>query len=256
MEKLTVIKVGGAVVEDPEALSSFLDRFSAIGGNLILVHGGGREATRTASALGIESRMIEGRRVTDAAMLEIVTMVYAGKVNKGIVSGLRGRGCRAIGLTGADLNCITSVRKPVAEVDYGYVGVVKSVDAATFGALLGMEAIPVVSPITCDDGGQLLNTNADSLASAIAVGMSGMYDVELVFCFEKKGVLLNPDDDDSVIAHLDSAGYENFKKDGVVSGGMIPKLDGAFDALAKGVRSVRITNAVTLNGYSGTTISL
>lgn len=256
MERLSIIKVGGAVVEDPSALSAFLDRFARIDGRKILVHGGGREATRVASALGVPTQMVEGRRVTDAAMLGIVTMVYAGKVNKGIVSSLKSRGVKSVGLTGADLNCITSVKKAVGEVDYGYVGVVKSVDAATFGALIGMGAIPVVSPITCDDGGQLLNTNADSLASAIAVGMSGMYDVELVFCFEKKGVLLNPDDDDSVIAHLDSAGYENFKKDGVVSGGMIPKLDGAFDALAKGVRSVRITNAVTLNGYSGTTISL
>ncbi len=256
MEKLTVIKVGGAVVEDPEALSLFLDRFSAIGGNLILVHGGGREATRTASSLGIESRMIEGRRVTDAAMLEIVTMVYAGKVNKGIVSGLRKRGRKAIGLTGADLNCITSVKKAVGDVDYGYVGVVRSIDAATFGTLVGMGAIPVVSPITCDNDGQLLNTNADSLASAIAVGMSGMYEVELVFCFEKKGVLLNPDDDESVIGHISPAEYENFKADGTVSGGMIPKLDGAFDALSKGVRSVRITNAVTLDNTSGTSISL
>ena len=256
MEKLTIIKVGGAVVEDPEALSSFLDRFSAIGGNLILVHGGGREATRTASALGIESRMIEGRRVTDAAMLEIVTMVYAGKVNKGIVSGLRKRGCKAIGLSGADLNCITSVKKPVVDVDYGYVGVVKSIDAATFGALIGMGSIPVVSPITCDDAGQLLNTNADSLASAIAVGMSAHYEVELIFCFEKKGVLSDPDDDDSVIGYINPDLYRSFKEDGTVSGGMIPKLDGAFDALVKGVSCVRITNAETLDNTSGTHISL
>lgn len=256
MERLSIIKVGGAVVEDPSALSAFLDRFARIDGRKILVHGGGREATRVASALGVPTQMVEGRRVTDAAMLGIVTMVYAGKVNKGIVSSLKSRGVKSVGLTGADLNCITSVKKAVGEVDYGYVGVVKEIDPDVFGSLMELGAVPVVSPITCDAGGQLLNTNADSLASALAVGMSGRYEVELIFCFEKRGVLSNPDDDGSVITHIDTALYRSFKADGTVSGGMIPKLDGSFDALAKGVSRVRITNAETLDNTSGTLISL
>lgn len=256
MEKLSIIKVGGAVVEDHSALGAFLDRFAGIEGRKILVHGGGREATRVASALGVPTQMVEGRRVTDAAMLDIVTMVYAGKVNKGIVSSLKSRGVKAVGLTGADLNCITSVKKAVGDVDYGYVGIVKEIDQDVFGSLMELGAVPVVSPITCDAGGQLLNTNADSLASALAVGMSARYEVELIFCFEKKGVLSNPDDDSSVITHIDTAIYRSFKEDGTVSGGMIPKLDGAFDALAKGVSRVRITNAETLDSTSGTHISL
>jgi len=257
MDKIFVIKVGGAVVEDPEALDRLLDSFAEVSGRKVLVHGGGREATRVAQRLGVETVMVDGRRVTDAAMLEIVTMVYAGKVNKNIVAGLQKRGMRAVGLTGADMGCITSDRRPAGNVDYGYVGDIKRVDAEAISSLVEMNVVPVMVPITSDGNGQLLNTNADSVASAVASALSEKYVVTLVSCFEKKGVLSNPDDDDSVISRIDKNTYTGLVAQKVVSGGMLPKLDNAFAALEKGVSEVVITSSDNLgNMYEGTTIVL
>ena len=244
-------------MEDASALEDFLDRFTALEGAKVLVHGGGREATRIASRLGIETKMAEGRRITDAPMLEVVTMVYAGKVNKAIVAGLQKRGCTAVGLTGADMNSVTSTRRPAGAIDYGYVGDIRSVDAGALSMLIGEGIIPVMAPITCDGCGQLLNTNADSVASALARALAAKYEVTLVSCFEKKGVLSDPDDDDSVISNINKASYETLKADGTVSGGMLPKLQNAFEALEEGVSKVLITKADQLgNDLCGTSITL
>jgi len=257
MEQLFVIKVGGAVVEESGSLDSLLDSFAAIEGRKVLVHGGGREATRIAQRLGIETVMVDGRRVTDAAMLEVVTMVYAGKVNKNIVGGLRRRGIKAVGLTGADMNCITSVRRPAGEIDYGYVGDIVDVDVAALYSLLEMGVVPVMVPITSDKNGQLLNTNADSVASAVASALCVKYDVTLVSCFEKRGVLLDKDDENSVIPRIDKKRYAELLLQKAVSDGMIPKLDNAFSALDKGVKKVIVTSSEMLGSMDeGTTIVL
>jgi len=257
MEKLSVIKVGGAVVEDPSALENLLDAFASVEGYKILVHGGGREATRVSGLLGIESLMVDGRRVTDAATLEVVTMVYAGKVNKMIVAGLQKRHVKAIGLTGADMDCITSIKRPAGKVDYGFVGDIKKVDEEFLSSILKMDAVPVMVPITSDGCGQLLNTNADSVASAVASAMAGMFEVSLVMCFEKKGVLSDPDDEESVIPLIDRKIYEKMVREGSVSGGMLPKLDNAFEALGKGVSRVIVTSSQMIGQKdAGTTIVL
>lgn len=254
---LTVIKVGGKIVEEKSSLETLLDGFASVSGSKILVHGGGRTATSMAARLGIETRMIDGRRVTDRQMLEVVTMVYGGLVNKQIVAALCGRGVRAVGLTGADMGIIRSHRRPVtaAGVDYGFVGDVDKVDAAAIAMLLSGGVVPVIAPLTLGAGGQILNTNADTIASSVAKAMVGLYEVSLVFCFEKRGVLLHPDDDNSVIDHIDSARYGQLKTDGAVSGGMLPKIDNAFAALKEGVKSVVITRADQI-GRGGTTITL
>lgn len=255
---LTIVKVGGAVVEQAQSLSTLLRGFAQIGGNKILVHGGGRTATALASRLGIETKMVDGRRITDNEMLNVVTMVYGGLVNKRIVSALSALDIRAVGLTGADMGVIRSHRRPITPqgVDYGFVGDVDKVDAGALKMLVDGGIVPVVAPLTLGAEGQLLNTNADTIAASVAKAMAALYDVTLVFCFEKKGVLRNPDDEDSVIPAIDAANYETLKKDGIISGGMLPKLDNAFSALRAGVKNVVITRADSLVANSGTTITL
>ncbi len=252
MEKINVIKVGGKIVED--TLSSFLDRFAAVEGLKVLVHGGGRTATSLASRLGIETKMVGGRRITDREMLDVVTMVYGGLVNKNIVAGLQARGLDAAGFTGADLNLIRSDRRPVGEVDYGYVGDVRAVRSDMLASLTGMGVVPVVAPLTHDGKGSLLNTNADTMAAAVAKGLASYYDVTLTFCFEMPGVLRDPEDPSSVIPEITASGFEELKAEAVVSGGMIPKIENALDAVRAGVSRVVITSADALEG--GTTVRL
>lgn len=259
MQKLTIVKVGGAIVEEPQSLTKLLNRFTQISGNRILVHGGGRTATQTAAAMGIETHMVNGRRVTNADMLRVVTMVYGGLVNKNIVAQLSTLGIKALGLTGADLGIIRSHRRPPMPdgTDYGLVGDVDSVDADALSTLIQAHTVPVVAPLTLGPDGQLLNTNADTIAASVAMGMAADYEVTLVYCFEKKGVLRCPDDDESVIPHIDSRSYEQLKADGIVSGGMLPKLDNSFSALRAGVKRVVITRADQIADFSqATTIVL
>ena len=243
MEKLTLIKVGGKIVEEQATLSRLLASFVAIPGRKVLVHGGGRSATAMASRLGIESRMVGGRRITDKAMLEVVTMVYAGLVNKNIVAGLQAQGVNALGMTGADMNILLSDKRPVGEVDYGYVGDVRRVDAAALSALIEMGVVPVIAPLTHDGQGSMLNTNADTMAGETAKALASRYEVSLVYCFEKRGVLRDENDDNSVIAEMTRQQFETYRAEGVVQGGMIPKLENAFDAIRHGVREVIITRA-------------
>ena len=243
MEKLTLIKVGGKIVEEQATLSRLLASFAAIPGRKVLVHGGGRSATAMASRLGIESRMVGGRRITDKVMLEVVTMVYAGLVNKNIVAGLQALGVNALGMTGADMNILLSDKRPVGEVDYGYVGDVRRVDAAALSALIEMGVVPVIAPLTHDGQGSMLNTNADTMAGETAKALASRYEVSLVYCFEKRGVLRDENDDNSVIAEMTRQQFETYRAEGVVQGGMIPKLENAFDAIRHGVREVIITRA-------------
>ena len=254
MEKLYVIKVGGAVVEDPAALSAFLEGFSAVNGLKVLVHGGGRAATKVAAQLGVETKMVDGRRITDADMLRVVTMVYGGLVNKNIVAALQAGGLNALGLTGADLGCMLADKRPVKEVDYGFVGDMRKVDTSILADLIARGVVPVMAPLSYDGKGSLLNTNADTIASSVAVALAERFDVTLVYCFEKKGVLSNPDDDESVIPVITKSSFEGLVADGVVAGGMIPKLQNAIGALDGGVKEVRITKADCLEG--GTKIVL
>ncbi|MDR2472645.1 MAG: acetylglutamate kinase [Tannerella sp.] len=247
MKQLTIIKVGGAIVEENSALNILLASFAAIDGAKILVHGGGRLATVMCNRLGIESRMIDGRRITDEETLNVVTMVYGGLVNKNIVARLQSLGVNAVGLTGADMNVIRSEKRPVKDIDYGYAGDVKEVCIDAFNMLLEGGFIPVLSPLTHDGKGLMLNTNADTIASETAKAMSKVYDVTLIYCFEKSGVLQDEHDDTSVISRLDSALYAEYVSKGIITGGMIPKLDNAFRAIASGVRRVIITKASALN---------
>jgi acetylglutamate kinase len=256
-DNLTIIKVGGNVVEEEASLKSLLKDFSRIAGYKILVHGGGKTATSLAEKLGLESVKVDGRRITDAETLKVVTMVYAGLVNKNIVAGLQALGNNAIGLTGADLNLIQADRRPVGEIDYGFVGDVKCVNYQALNELLNSGAIPVMAPITHDGHGQLLNTNADTIASELAVAMCFDYDVRLIFCFEKNGVLMNECDEHSIINEINPELFEQLKKDGIVTGGMIPKLSDGFAALHRGVGVVVITNPTGISeGLRGTRLVL
>lgn len=254
-QQLTVVKVGGKIVEEPESLADLLARFAAIKGKKLLVHGGGRSATRIATLLGIQSQMVDGRRITDAETLKVVTMVYGGLVNKNIVAGLQQRGVNALGLTGADMAVICSDKRPVKTVDYGFVGDVRSVNGAALASLLQQDIVPVMAPLSFSPEWGLLNTNADTIASETAKSLVPFFDVDLVFCFEKNGVLRDETDDNSVIDRITPLSYEQLKADGVVSGGMLPKLDNAFDAVNKGVSKVLITKASQLAAQGGTTIT-
>ncbi|MBO4370007.1 MAG: acetylglutamate kinase [Paludibacteraceae bacterium] len=256
MESLTLVKVGGKIVEEQDTLEALLDDFAAIEGCKALVHGGGRSATRIATMLGIESKMVDGRRITDAEMLKVVTMVYGGLVNKNIVAGLQTRSVNALGLTGADMGVICSEKRPVVTVDYGFVGDVKQVDGDRLASLIGQGVVPVMAPLSFSKTHGLLNTNADTIAAETAKGLAKHYKVNLTFCFEKKGVLEREDDDDSVIPHITPALYEEYKQKGIISGGMIPKLDNAFDALRHGVAQVTITKASELGKDTGTIVTL
>ena len=250
MEKVNVIKVGGAVVEDPSSLQAFLTQFASVEGLKVLVHGGGRSATAMAARLGIETKMLDGRRITDAPMLEVVTMVYGGLVNKNIVARMQAIGLDAIGLTGADLDSIRSDKRPSVPIDYGFAGDVRTVNGHALHTLLAAGFVPVMAPLTHDGQGQLLNTNADTIAAEVAKGLVPYYDVTLTFCFEKKGVLSNPQDEDSVIPRIDRASYDALVADGTLTGGMLPKIHNAFAALDAGVTRVVITSAANLNGGS------
>ena len=253
-KKLTLIKVGGQIVEEPETLKALLADFSKIEGCKVLVHGGGRAATRIASQLGIESKMVNGRRVTDAPMLDVVTMVYGGLVNKKIVAGLQSLGVNALGLTGADMNYMRSDKRPVKEVDYGFVGDVKKVNSDLLADLISKGIVPVLAPLTHDGQGNMLNTNADTIAGEAAKALAKHFEVTLMFCFEKKGVLRDANDEESVIPLITKADFEKYVADGTVQGGMIPKLENAFDALQSGVKEVIITRSDEIGKNSGTTI--
>ncbi len=254
-EKLTIVKVGGAVVEDAEQLTRLLKDFSAIEGRKLLVHGGGRRATKVAERLGIETKMIDGRRITDEAMLEVVTMVYGGLVNKQVVARLQACGVNALGLTGADADVVRSHKRPLKNgIDYGYVGDVDCADGDTLCGLIEQGIVPVMAPLTHDGKGNILNTNADTMASETAKALAGHYDVTLIFSFEKPGVLRHPDDDTSLIPIITREDFERYKADGTISGGMLPKLDNALSAVDAGVSRVIITLASAIDGQHGTVI--
>lgn len=248
MKKLYIIKVGGNILDDAGALAAFLKEFSAIKDLKILVHGGGKLATEMSARLGIQSKMIEGRRVTDAETLKITTMVYAGWINKNVVAALGSLGCAALGMCGSDAQSLLAIKRPLKDVDFGFVGDIaaRGVNTHLFTLLLHQGITPVVAPITCDIKGQLLNTNADTLASAIASALSDDYDTRLIYCFEKKGVLKDKNNDISVMKHIDSSGYEILKGQKIIADGMIPKLDNAFQAKKEGVGSVVIGHAKDL----------
>ncbi len=252
MDRLTIIKVGGKVVEEPESLNDLLDQFKKISGNKLLVHGGGRTATQIAKKLGIETKMMDGRRITDSDMLEVVTMVYGGLVNKKIVAALQARGVNAVGLTGADFNLIEAHKRAVKDIDYGFVGDVDDVNTFELKMLISENVVPVVAPLTHDGKGQLLNTNADTIASELATELSRHFNVYLFYCFEKKGVLLDPTDDSSVIYELDNNLFNQYTTSGVISAGMIPKLENGFRAKRKGVKEVLITNPENIATGRGT----
>jgi len=256
MDKLTIIKVGGKIVEEDRSLHQLLKDFSEIKGYKLLVHGGGRSATKLAERLGIESKMVNGRRITDKATLEVVTMVYGGLVNKNVVAGLQALGIDALGLTGADLNTIRSEKRPVGDIDYGYVGDVKEVNAEMLSNLISLGIVPVLAPLTHDKQGNLLNTNADTIAGETAKALSKKFEVELVYCFEKKGVLMDENDDESVIPVLRKDNFQKLVNDKVIQGGMIPKLENAFESIDAGVKRVIIKEASRIGEDSGTVIMI
>lgn len=255
---IQVIKIGGGVLENEVQRNAFLRQFAAIESPKVLVHGGGRLATTMAERLGVETQMIDGRRVTDKETLDIVTMVYGGLVNKQVVAQLQTMGVNAIGMTGADGGWMKAVKRPIKNgIDYGYVGDVVEVNGAHLRTLLNNGLTPVIAPITFSAEGLLLNTNADTVASQTAIAMAEAMrregdetrgNVQLTFCFEKAGVLSNPDDESSVIAKIIPEDYAQLKADGIISGGMIPKIDNAFTALERGVKSVRITHSNQIQG--------
>ena len=255
-EKITIVKVGGAIVEDEDRLSQLLTHFAAIEGRKVLVHGGGRRATKVAAQLGIESKMVNGRRITDADMLEVVTMVYGGLVNKNLVARLQACGVNALGLTGADTDIIRSHRRPLKDgVDFGFVGDVDRADGDMLKTFIEAGITPVIAPLTHDGQGTILNTNADTIASETAKALTHHYDVTLIFSFEKPGVLADADDDSSVIGTITHADFDRYVADGTISGGMIPKVENALAAVDAGVARVIITLATTIDGKHGTIIS-
>jgi len=255
-QTLTIVKVGGAVVEDEVQLAQLLKDFSAIPGRKVLIHGGGRRATQVAASLGIESKMVGGRRITDAEMLSVVTMVYGGLVNKNLVARLQANGVNALGLTGADIDVIRSHKRPLKDgIDFGFVGDVDRANGQMLSRIIEAGITPVMAPLTHDGQGNILNTNADTIASETAKALASIYDVTLIYSFEKKGVLSNPDDDDSVIPTINRADFERYKADGTISGGMLPKIENALSAIDAGVSRVIITLATAIDGHSGTIIS-
>ncbi|MFI3331495.1 MAG: acetylglutamate kinase [Rikenellaceae bacterium] len=255
---LKVIKIGGNIVDNPTKLEKFLSDFAALEGQKILIHGGGKVATSISTALGIETQMISGRRVTDKQTLGVVTMVYAGGINKSIVGALRSLGCDAFGMCGVDGGVILSNKRSPEPIDYGFVGDPIAVNDKLLNTLINSGLQLVIAPITANEKGELLNTNADTVAQSIATGMalSGA-EVELIYCFEKKGVLSDVNDDNSVIETITPTNFESLKADGIVADGMLPKLENAFKALEKGVKKVVICSAESISeqGYAGTSIT-
>ncbi len=256
--KLYVIKIGGNIIDDEAMLSSFLNDFANIKGHKILVHGGGKLATKLSEKLGIQQQLIDGRRITDAETLKIVTMVYAGYINKNIVAQLQANNCNAIGLCGADGDTILAHKRQHPLMDYGFVGDIDSINVDLINNLLEKNITPVFAPITHDQQGQLLNTNADTIAQELAKGLCSLFEVTLIYCFEKNGVLLNTNDKMSAIPVINPSAYQQLKIEGIINSGMIPKLDNAFAALKDGVNKVIIGNAEKLkdliNEISGTSI--
>ena len=256
-QHLTIIKVGGKIVENPASLNALLHDFSKVEGRKLLVHGGGRSATQMAERLGVETKMVDGRRITDEQMLEVVTMVYGGLVNKRIVAGLQAEGVNAIGLTGADMGIVLSDKRPVKTVDYGWVGDVRRVNAEAVATLIESHCCPVIAPLTHDGQGHMLNTNADTMAAEMAKALAKTYDVTLMYCFEKAGVLADENDDNSLIPTITPAVLADLKAHGVVTGGMLPKLDNAMACVEAGVETVVITRADHIaDPYAGTKICL
>ncbi|CAM4188305.1 acetylglutamate kinase [Zobellia nedashkovskayae] len=248
--KLSIIKIGGNVIENKEELSKFLKAFSELEGLKILVHGGGKLATKLGTRLGIKSKLIDGRRITDEDSLGLITMVYAGLVNKNIVAELQSHNCNAIGLSGADGDTIQAHKRPVKDIDYGYAGDVDGVSTNTITKLLEAGLTPVFCAMTHDGKGQLLNTNADTIASELAIGMSGNYETTLYYCFERKGVLMNVNDDDSVVKHIDTTSYQTLLEQKIIADGMLPKMENCFHALQKNVHEVRIGDISMLDPKS------
>jgi acetylglutamate kinase len=258
VEKISIIKIGGNIIDNEANLASFLNAYAAVEGKKILIHGGGKLATKMAADLNIPQQMVDGRRITDAATLKIVTMVYAGYINKNIVAALQSKNIQALGICGADANIIRAHKRINASTEYGFVGDIDAVDSEKIIQLLEAGLSLVVAPITHDGAGQLLNTNADTMAQAIATAVSSMYEVSLVYSFEKKGVLSDIQNNDSVIPVINPENYTSLKASGQVNEGMIPKLDNAFEALQKGVNRVIIGDALDIEkliaGKAGTTI--
>ncbi len=258
MDRLVIIKIGGNIIDDEQKLSAFLQSFAEVNVKKILVHGGGKMATRLAEQLNIPQQLVDGRRITDAETLKIVTMVYAGYINKNIVAILQSNKCNAIGLSGVDGSIIKAHKREHHSLDYGFVGDVDEVNGSFIHSLLQQNLTPVIAPVTHDGKGQLLNTNADTVAAEIAKTMSNLYDVDLVYCFEKEGVMRDVEDNSSVISHINESLYQSLKSEGVIAAGMIPKLDNAFNAIEDNVKSVIIGKAEKLhqliNHDAGTTI--
>ena len=254
---ITVVKIGGNIINDEAALARFLDAFAQLEGPKILVHGGGRLATQLAAQLGIETTMIDGRRVTDEPTLNVVTMVYAGLTNKRIVAQLDARRCASIGLSGADASVITATRRPAIPIDVGFVGDIDAerVDTTFIQSLLDRQITPVFCSIMHNGAGQLLNCNADSVASAVAMALSATDSVRLIYCFEKQGVLRDVNDEQSVIAHISRDDFRSLKEQGIINSGMLPKIENAFKAIDNGVSSVVIKHADHLLDNIGTTLS-
>lgn len=261
MERLTIVKIGGNIIDDADRLDAFLKSFATIEGNKILVHGGGKIATEIGYKMGIEPEYKEGRRITDHDTLKLVTKVYGGLINKNVVADLQAYGCNAIGLTGADANLVLAGKRKVKEIDYGFVGdiVENGVNKKVLSVFLSAGLVPVLAPLTHDGKGMMLNTNADTIAQEVAKSMSGIYDVNLVYCFEKKGVLADTNDDNSVIKNISKPDFERMVEEKTIFEGMIPKLHNAFSAIGHGVKSVKIGKAEELHelieGNSGTTIN-
>ena len=257
-EDIKIVKIGGNVIDNPTALRSFIEDFAKLSGPKALIHGGGKEATRLSGKLGIETQMVNGRRVTDRETLDVVTMVYAGLINKRIVALLQAAGCDAIGLCGADANVIKATRRPAVPFDYGYVGDINpaNINTAFIRNMLDNGVTPVFCAINHDGNGELLNCNADSVASAVAIACSEIAPTDLTFCFEKEGVLSDVDDPTSLIRSVNGSNYADLKNSGAISGGMLPKIDNAFAAVSKGVRSVTIKSSSKLLDDTGTKITL
>lgn len=237
---VTIIKIGGNIIDNPTELSQFLSDFSKIEGYKVLVHGGGKSATKMAESIGLVPQMIDGRRITDAAMLDVVVMIYAGQTNKNIVAQLQANSTNAMGFSGADGNLIQSDKRNHPTINYGFVGDVKKVNTQLLETLLSNDIVPVFCAITHDGKGQLLNTNADTIASELAIALSEVFDVTLNYCFEKPGVLYDVEDDSSVILTINQELYSKLKAEKAIHSGMIPKLDNCFNSLSKGVQKIKI----------------
>ena len=260
MEKIYIVKIGGNIIDKDDDLATFLKMFAAVQQPKILIHGGGKLATDLAADLGIEQKLVEGRRITDAATLKLVTMVYGGFINKNIVAQLQSLSCNAIGLCGADANLISADKRIVNNLDFGFVGDIKNggVNITVLKLLSDIKLTPVIAPLTHNNEGQLLNTNADSIANEIAKALSSEYDVQLIYCFDKKGILSNTDDENSVVKLITKESAEILKAEKIINEGMIPKIDNAFQALAGGVKKVTLGHALELDriieGVAGTSI--